>query len=291
MNPKPYLELTRPFTAIFPFFAVLFGGLAGSFKSGLDPNLLTIILASLSMSFAQMFGQVTNQLTDPPELDALNGKLRPLVRGDITRTQAWIVAVVLLVLSVITGLLVSLRYFVFIGLLLLSIYLYNFEPIRLKKRFLLNNLILAFSRGFVPFIASYTLFAPLDQETIYLAVGIALWVFGWQTTKDIPDVEGDRRFGIRTVPVVLGDKTYHFLVVSSGVFVAYHMLLLKVIRPAIFIVLVFLPYTVYGLRHLNDDRKIIKGENKFGWVVFYVGIVLYYLTVFFTNLTATLSAF
>jgi len=285
---KVYLELSRPFTAIFPFFAVLFGGLAGALKSGVSPSFTIILLAALAMTFAQMFGQVTNQLADPPELDMINGKLRPLVRGDITESEATNFVVVLLILTYIFARLVSEVYAFYMTLLVISILVYNFEPIRLKRRFMLNNLVLAFSRGFVPFIASYTLFSHLDKEAVLLAIGIAIWVFGWQTTKDIPDIDGDNKFGIKTIPVVLGAKTYHFIAVSSGLFVVYHLLLLKVIKPAILISVVFIPYTIFSLKHINDERKIIKGENKFGWVTFYVGIVLYYLVVFISNLTSPL---
>ena len=272
---RAYVELVRPFTSFPPFLAVLFGSLAGAFNTNSSVEFTPLLYACLSMVFAQIFSQITNQLADPPELDKINEKFRVLVRGDLSKETAELFAFLFLLGSLALAFCVSNFYAFLICLIILCALAYNYEPIRLKKIFILNNLVLAFSRGFLPFLASWCVFSPITQDCLMYAVGLFIWVFGWQTTKDITDVKGDKMFNIKTIPVVLGLKgTYKFLICLTIVFLLYHVAL--GLAFSFKYVIVCLPpacLSVVGLVKLTE--RSIEG-NSFGWVVFYLGLVSYY---------------
>jgi len=262
-----YIELTRPLTAIFPFLCCFFVGLVGIILFN-SITLDKLIFASISLALTQIFGQITNQISDPPELDKINNKIRPIVRGEVSKSESWILSVIIFITSIILSSYVSFEYLVSIILLYVSIYMYNFEPIRLKKRFILNNLILAISRGFLPFLSIfYLMYGEINNIILILSIGISIWVFIWQTTKDIPDIVGDKKFGIKTIPVVLGiEKTYIFMTIGSLLFILYSI-------KISYLFLLFIPLIIYGIKNLEKEYK----ENTIGWLVFYIGILLYYI--------------
>jgi 4-hydroxybenzoate polyprenyltransferase len=82
-------------------------------------------------------------------------------------------------------------------------------PIRLKKRFWISNISIAFARGFLGFLAAWCIFDsnPQDSPVPWLVGGIMFLVLiGATTAKDFTDVEGDAKFGMRTLPVVYGQR-------------------------------------------------------------------------------------
>jgi len=276
---RAYVELVRPFTSFPPFLAILFGSLAGAFATGSEIDIITLIYAGLAMTFAQIFGQVTNQLADPLELDKINNKERVLVRGALPRAEVELIAFMFMLGSLLLAFAVHMLYTTFVCLTILSALFYNYEPIRLKKRFMLNNLILAFSRGLVPMLAAWSVFSPLTAEAWIYAGGLFIWVFGWQTTKDIPDVEGDKRFGIKTLPVVWGvEKSIKFIAATTLAFVFYHVFAALHTGCKGFL-LIAVVVGAFGIRGLKMITKESFTENTFGWVAFYLGIVLYYILV------------
>ena len=284
---KAYFRLVRPFTSFPPILAVVLGSVAGALYTGSTIDITVLIVAVISMTSAQIFGQITNQLADPPELDRINNKYRVLVTNEIDRDIAWYLAGIFLMISLFSASLVNRIYLIIILFLLLCTYLYNFEPVRLKKRFLLNNLILGISRGFVPVIATWSVFSPIVTETYYYAFGLFIWVFGWQTTKDIPDTKGDREFGIRTIPVVLGKEgAIRFISWITWVFWIYHLLLTYVTHD-IGYSLIGTTVFVLGLFGLRNIEKRTNIENTFGWIAFYLGIVVYYLMMLMIVISRT----
>jgi len=280
---RAYIELVRPFTAFPPFFAVVLGAIGGALYTNSHIYIITLLYAGLAMVFAQVFGQITNQLADPIELDKINNKERALVRGDIPRDSVRLIAVAFLIAAIGFSLQVSILYTSLVLITVLSGVIYNYEPFRLKRRFILNNLILAFSRGYIPFVAAWCVFSPIETITHLYAIGLFIWVLGWQTTKDIPDVKGDALYGIRTFPVVWGiHNTVKYMLVMTFIFVMYHV--------AIGMFDIALGYTALVAISRKDITAKSFTENNKGWVVFYGGIVLYYVIVIIHQVLGSLLA-
>lgn len=94
-----------------------------------------------------------------------------------------------------------------------------------KKRFLIGNILVAgISASAMPVLtlvegdAAGIFPETLRYITIYtfLYTGFAFIIsFARELVKDLEDVEGDRRYGGRTMPIVLGARTAHWIVAGS----------------------------------------------------------------------------
>lgn len=94
-----------------------------------------------------------------------------------------------------------------------------------KKRFLIGNVLVAgISASSMPVLtlvegdAAGIFPETLRYITIYTIVytGFAFIIsFARELVKDLEDVEGDRRYGGRTMPIVLGARTAHWIVAGS----------------------------------------------------------------------------
>jgi len=85
--------------------------------------------------------------------------------------------------------------------------LYSVPPVRLKKRLWVSNITIAVARSWFLLLAGWVIL-PISRfwEPTIWAVGTILFAFlmGASTTKDFTDLEGDRKHGMRTLPVVYG---------------------------------------------------------------------------------------
>jgi homogentisate phytyltransferase/homogentisate geranylgeranyltransferase len=91
---------------------------------------------------------------------------------------------------------------------------YSLPPLHLKSRPLWAALSIAFVRGFVANVGLFLHFHQKLQPTSDipwpLVIGLAVFFFGFGLVialyKDIPDLSGDRQFGIHTFAVRLGPE-------------------------------------------------------------------------------------
>jgi homogentisate phytyltransferase/homogentisate geranylgeranyltransferase len=91
---------------------------------------------------------------------------------------------------------------------------YSLQPLHLKARPIWAALSIAFVRGVVANIGVFLHFhqklQPASDIPWLLVAGLAIFFFGFGLViglyKDIPDLSGDRQFGIRTFTVRLGPE-------------------------------------------------------------------------------------
>jgi len=109
---------------------------------------------------------------------------------------------------------------------------------------------------------------------------LAVWMTGMQTSKDMPDVQGDKKFGIKTLPVVLGPKAT--LTVMATVACIAFMLLNSFIAVGvipmsfIWVNLLILP-SAFIIYALNRGLKFSYGENNASWILMYLTLGLFYI--------------
>jgi len=267
---RAFIDLMRPFTLIGAFTA----GFCLYFA--ISHSILKSIISGLVLALLQAGGQVLNQ-SEPEEveIDRLNGKTyRPIVKGIITPEEGKVFGIFLMVLGVTLACFISFNYLIFSILIAFFAWSYSCYPIRVKKRFFLNNLWQGISRGLLPFLAV------LGVNKISLGIGLpcAMWTSFAQTTKDFNDVEGDRRFGIKTLPVVLG-KERALMVMDLGMrlsFVLLFSLILLGVLPKIFIIYMGLLVPSLAIpRLIYKEHKFL--ENNYAWGLFYITLGLFYL--------------
>lgn len=181
-----------------------------------------LILTLLSILFAGMFLICLNNIEDY-EIDKVSNKKRPLVTGAIPLGSYKRISIVFLLLALVYSLAAGYKPLFFIILGIGNYLLYSAPPFRLKRIPILSKLPIALNSMLLLFLGhSFTgeLFdlpamIPIFFLTIYaLAINFI----------DIKDHEGDKKRGIKTLPVLLGLKKAKLLIGTSfalAVFLSY----------------------------------------------------------------------
>ncbi|MDQ3410312.1 MAG: homogentisate phytyltransferase [Actinomycetota bacterium] len=173
--------------------------------------------AALHLSFTLLAGLAVNvfivglnQLTDV-EIDRVNKPFLPIAAGDLSpRGATWIVAVAgaLPVALALTQGPLELG-FVAAGLLVGAVY--SLPPLRLKRFATAASLCISGVRAVVVNLGVYLHFAlafsgaaSVAPAVWALIVVVVPFAFAIAILKDVPDIEGDRRYAIATFSVRLG---------------------------------------------------------------------------------------
>lgn len=153
-----------------------------------------------------------NQITDV-EIDRLNKPYLPLAAGVYSLSQGWVIVVTAGFLSLLLATLQPPFLTLTVGIAFLIGAVYSLPPVHLKKRALWAALSIAFVRGVVTTVGLFLYFRHalgLSTELTPLIISAALFFFGFGLVialyKDIPDLEGDRRYTVRTFTVRLGPQ-------------------------------------------------------------------------------------
>jgi len=272
-----FVALCRPFTLLGAFIAGF--SLDIAFSGSLTPH---AILVGFTLAFLQAGGQVMNQaIADEVAIDRLNEKVyRPTVDGRISLTEAKIVSLLLYGAGIWLAFNLSAAYGLFSLLITFFAVAYTVPPFRVKRFFLLSNIWQGIARGMLP--AVYVSLAYPEYMSLAIPFGVVLgvWVTGAQSTKDFGDERGDRAYGIKSLPVVLGWDAA-LILMSLLMFMAFCLLNLFIplrLLPESFAWLnvLLIPSTViiYGLA---KGMKFKYGENNASWIAFYGTLSLFYI--------------
>lgn len=269
-----YLQLVRPFTLLSPLLAGLLGVLAST--SAFDFEILkTCVYVGVTLTLAQATGQVINQYADV-ELDKTVKPYRPLPSGIISKEEAlglaWLMAIVSIAraftVTDVFGLLT-------VALIFFAVFysLSPFSPRRIHP--VLNILWMAVSRGLIPVFAVWTIYNSWTNALPYALLAF-FWVLGFQSTKDVEDVKGDRAAGIKTVFTNYGYSGLRvFMVGSMCFYVAVSAYFTK------WLMLLLIPIGVFAVFGVKKKSKFT--ENNNGWTAFYLGLGLLFVLMFLSS--------
>ena len=227
-----------------------------------------------------------NQIYDV-EIDAVNKPFLPVAAGELSPGLAWFLCVALAAagLGITTlnfGPLISKLYA--FGLFLGTIY--SVPPLRLKRSAVAAFMIIATVRGFLlNFGVYYAVRAALGQSfqwsppIAFITGFVTLFAVVIAITKDLPDVEGDRQYGIDTFATRLGVRNISFL--GSGLLLTNYAAAvgLALYMPTAFNTAVMAPaHAVLGLMLAYQTLKLdsakytapaIAAFYQFIWNLFY----------------------
>jgi homogentisate phytyltransferase/homogentisate geranylgeranyltransferase len=285
-----FIRFCRPHTIIATTFQVagLFI-LAGGVRSSENDSFAVLIFALIASLSANIYIVGLNQLTDI-EIDRINKPSLPLAAGDLSIKQGWwIVGLAgLLALSLAASQSSILLLTIFLAMLIGSIY--SLPPLHLKSKPVGAALSVAFVRGFVTNVGLFLHFhQELQPNTAIpwlLVAGLAVFFFGFGLVialyKDIPDLSGDREYGIRTFTVRLGPER----VFNTGRLILTAFYLVPIIAALALlpgldgIVLLVAHLVIVGLfwsRSLSvnvTDPAAVTRFYMFLWSLFYVEYIL-----------------
>jgi len=268
-----YVQLCRLFTLMAPLLAGIFGVLT-PVKDITFQHLYTAIYVGITLALAQATGQVLNQYADA-ELDKIIKNYRPIPSGLVNREEALGLSWLLAIFAVGRAFTIS----TFFGLVVLTLIFfavfYSLAPLSPRKIHPLANVAwMALSRGFVPMFAVWSVYGDLDKAWTYSLLAF-IWVLGFQSSKDVPDIEGDKKFGIKTIPANYGLRGLVFSMIICSIL--YGIVALYYGEQ---IMLLVLPLATLAI--LTTHKQSSLTENTWSWSAFYVGLGLIYVLMFIT---------
>ena len=270
-----YWIFARPFTLVPPMTGIFSGTLLGYGATHAQFNPLHVTLAVLAAGGLNAASNGLNQICDLTN-DRINKPHRPLPSGQLTLRQAWIFTVVTYALSIGMVTLVNRETLAIYVIAALATVAYSAPPVRLKRRPVGSNLIIALIRGCLLKVAGWAAVATVlhSLEPWYIGSIYFVFLLGATTTKDFADIEGDRAAGCITLPVKYG-ATWSARVISPSFLLPWLMLPLGLAlhvlsgdRAAILALsAVMLAWGVYVVYLINEDpyRLVTEGENHPSW--------------------------
>lgn len=156
------------------------------------------------------YTQTLNEFYDR-DIDAINEPYRPIPSGAIALNQVVVQIVVLLVagigLALGLDLAVGHEFFSITAIALIGAfmaYIYSAPPIKLKQNGWLGNYALGASYIALPWCAGHALFGELTWQVVAVTMFYSLAGLGIAVVNDFKSIEGDRAFGLKSLPVMFG---------------------------------------------------------------------------------------
>lgn len=205
-NKEYFISLVRdmrPYRQGHALMMFVFGIILGPSLVWSQDTFFDLPLAVISIFWACLFVIMTNNLEDQ-KIDRWVNRKRPLVSGAIPRGDYRNITVAVGLLALTYALAVS-YYAFFTILLFMGLYsLYSMPPIRLKRVPFFSKLVVAVNS--LAFVVMGYVFA--GGEVIEFPPLVMLWFLVFLTAAmnfiDIKDYAGDKRAGIKTLPVLWG---------------------------------------------------------------------------------------
>jgi 4-hydroxybenzoate polyprenyltransferase len=202
-KPADYLFLLRPMILIPVWTFFLLGAHHANATTGapLDARSILAGLASITAAFGAVY--IINQITDR-ETDLRNRKLFLIPHSIISIKAASMEAALLAGGALVIGYFaLSAVYACVLALIMALGAAYSLEPVRLKRRGILDVCANALGNGILNTLAGWiALGAPLTG--LHLLIPYPLAVASVHLTTTLADIEGDAGAGMRTSGVVLG---------------------------------------------------------------------------------------
>lgn len=203
---------------IFPWATVMATFIA---TQGVPPMLPTIMVAIAGTLIALSI-YISNDVADLAT-DRTNIVTRPVVQEKVSQRGALILSFVLSVAGIMIGLSInSITFLLCVAGVMLG-FMYSFSPIYLKRRFLLKQLAVA-SGGLISSLTGGAAVGMISSSVIFAGFMFFTYAMAVVPIVDLGDIEGDRKEGRKTLPLIWGPEytirlaiAIMFAIIISGI--------------------------------------------------------------------------
>lgn len=165
-----------------------------------------------ALVYAAVFAIITNNIADI-ETDKISNTERPLIKGTVKQTPYLLAGFFCLSYALICSLLVNRTMFYSILIISAGYYIYSCKPFRLKRIPFVAKLLIGFNSLVVAVCGFVLAGGRLIDFPVTWAVFIVLPLSLAANFVDIKDTAGDGKTGIKTLPVILGERRAIHLIV------------------------------------------------------------------------------
>jgi 4-hydroxybenzoate polyprenyltransferase len=272
-----FITILRPLNLLITLICILLSALI------IDKLSYSIIPLSSVILLLAGFANIINDIFDY-KIDQANRLNRPLSSGSIKRSHAIIYAILLLCISLVIIFNYNFNTITKFLILCINLPLMIFYTPIFKKIPLIGNMIVSFILGMV-FIVTTTYL----KGNIYLILPPATLAFLLmvirEMVKDIADLDGDKKFNIKTLPVTFGiNYTFKIIIFFSTILITislYFTTLYNLIYFIFLLLLIVFPL-LYYLYQLSKNKtatyciylsKVLKLITIFGVIVIYLASI------------------
>lgn len=231
-------------------------------------SILAVLTLIAAIWLAWKASVIVNDIYDF-RIDQISNPDRPLQKKIFTIREYAELGAVIFLLSLLGGLAVSVKFAAILFVYQLLAWSYSAPPFRLKRFPVAATLISAIASLAVLFIG-FTLVSG-DENIRGLSWRVIFLFLGALTLslpiKDFKDIEGDKKYGVFTVPVIFGEEKGR-IIVAVGVFISFMLsvFLLNELR-------LFWWALLFGsLAFLIVTNKKINPHDIFWWALGTVGV-------------------
>jgi homogentisate phytyltransferase/homogentisate geranylgeranyltransferase len=293
-----FWEFSRPHTILGTIVTVLtlFFITISDVFSITKQDFVILVMTLISSLLANIFIVGLNQIYDI-EIDKINKPYLPLASDELSIKQAKIIVSLSLILCIFFAALVNI-YLIITVILGVSIgSLYSMPKTRFKTKPFLASFSISFVRGVLGNIGLYFSYksslaitkSNIEIVIIFLTIFVLINAYVIAIFKDIPDIEGDKKYNVITFSVRLGQKKIFsisiWLLLANYAFAIIAGLFIQSIWNQFFVIVLHL---IVGIIFYFESRKTIPQDKisiwrfyKKIWRFFYLEYVILAFVVIF----------
>ena len=238
-----------------------------------------LILAGISFLLITSAGNGINDYFDI-EIDKINKPKRVLVQKEINPKTALLFSIILFLFGFILNLFLGLKAILLSLLAILLLVLYSYK---LKKITLVGNITVSFL-SFLAFV--YGGIFTTDFTFSLIPAGFAfLFHLGREIIKDMEDQEGDKKFGVKSLPILFGNKpsillltlVFAILIIFTffpyiyKIFSLYYFLVVILFVDTVLIFIIISLWKNSSKENLSKVSQILKIDMLFGLLAVFLG--------------------
>jgi chlorophyll synthase len=276
-SPAVVLELLKPVTWFPPMWAFACGVVASG-AALLDNWPLALLGVLLAGPLVCGMSQAVNDWFDR-HVDAVNEPHRPIPSGRMPGRWGLYVAIGWTGVSLAVGAMLGPWGFGATVLAVALAWAYSAPPLRLKQNGWWGNLACGLSYESLPWITGAAVLAGAapDPRVVAVALLYGLGAHGIMTLNDFKSIEGDRRFGLNSLPVLLGPARaarFACFAMAAPQFAVVLLLASWGMPTAALIVACALAGQGFAMRRwVRDPRRLAPWYNGVGVLLFVTGMM------------------
>ncbi|MCL2566631.1 MAG: 4-hydroxybenzoate octaprenyltransferase [Alphaproteobacteria bacterium] len=282
-----YIKLTR-LNSLFGALLLLLPSYWSLALNNYNERIATLIVFYVLFFFgsilARSFGCIINDLADM-KIDARvkRTRNRPLANGEVSKKEAFILLFILgCLLLLILYIFNVIRYNPFATIMaFLSVILVVVYPF-FKRFFSAPQLVLGLTFNWGIFLADALLNFKISKVSIFLYIAAIVWTIAYDTVYAYQDYEDDKKIGVKSTAVLIGENPYKCLKIM---YIIFMMILIgignmKDYSWVFFMIVVmasmFLLWILRKLNYKNEDAcsRFFKYNVYFAtviWLAFLIG--------------------
>ena len=279
---KNIIYLFRPFTLLLPLIVSFFVMAASMIYNNINfyaNSWLTMLFAGLILMIVNAGSNAINQAADWKS-DCISKPYRPIPKGIIKVEDAHSLAFILFLTSLIGAIKINLIFSVLIFTIIIFSVTYSMPP-RMKRYLFINQVWISVARGLLGILAAWSVFGnPFTTTPLVIGLIAMFFLIGGIASKDIIDIEADKKTGVKTLMNTVGAKKTAFVcfpfliipfisipfLISTGVLELYFWPLTFMIIPS---------FIIY--RSMKETTKNSYFENTSAWSFMYVEYIFFAL--------------